>query len=179
MTATREIWIKTGYEIFALSGLNGLKIEPLARQVGISKSSFYHHFADLDLFVEELLTYHIEQSYIIAVKEQSAKSINTDLIEIIIEHKVDVLFNRQLRINRARKNFSDILVKSNQIIGNAFVMLWVRDLDLKLTQRQLESIFELALENFYLQITFDNLNQLWLLNYFTNLKKIVENFAYS
>jgi hypothetical protein len=38
MTATKEIWIKTGYEIFALKGESGLKVEMLARKVGISKS---------------------------------------------------------------------------------------------------------------------------------------------
>lgn len=70
------------------------------------------------------------------------------------------------------------LEKSNEIIGNNFVMLWVRDLNLKLSVRQLESIFELALENFYLQINDDNLNHQWLSNYFNNLKNIVKNFAF-
>lgn len=177
MANSKEIWVKTGYEIFALSGQSGLKIEQIARKVGISKSSFYHFFADIELFVEELLKYHIEKSHIIAQKEQNAKNINPDLIEIIVEHKIDVLFNRQLRINRENKIFIDVLTKSNEIVGNAFVMLWVRDLSLKLTQRQLESIFELALENFYLQINSENLNHQWLSNYFTNLKKIIENFV--
>ena len=177
MANSKEIWVKTGYEIFALSGQNGLKIEQIARKVGISKSSFYHFFADIELFVEELLKHHIEKSHIIAQKEQNAKNINPDLIEIIVEHKIDVLFNRQLRINRENKIFIDVLTKSNEIVGNAFVMLWVRDLSLQLSQRQLESIFELALENFYLQINSENLNHQWLSNYFTNLKKIIENFV--
>lgn len=177
MANSKEVWVKTGYEIFALSGQNGLKIEQIARKVGISKSSFYHFFADIELFVEELLKHHIEKSHIIAQKEQNAKNINPDLIEIIVEHKIDVLFNRQLRINRENKIFIDVLTKSNEIVGNAFVMLWVRDLSLKLSQRQLGSIFELALENFYLQINSENLNRQWLSNYFTNLKKIIENFV--
>jgi AcrR family transcriptional regulator len=69
MTDSKEIWIKTGYEIFALSGQSGLKVEPLAKKVGKNKSSFYHYFADLDLFIDELLNFHIEQSYIISKKE--------------------------------------------------------------------------------------------------------------
>ena len=174
MKDNKEIWIKAGYEIFALSGQSGLKIEPLAKKVGKSKSSFYHFFADLELFVEELLEYHIERSYVIAKKELNAKTINPELIDIIVEHKTDILFNRQLRINSERKIFSVILTKSSEIVGNAFVMLWVRDLNLKFTQKQLESIFELALENFYLQINSENLNHQWLSNYFTYLKKIVE-----
>ncbi|MFZ4740730.1 MAG: TetR/AcrR family transcriptional regulator [Bacteroidales bacterium] len=177
MTFNKEIWIKIGYEIFSLSGKSGLKVEPLAKKVGKSKSSFYHFFADMESFIEELLTYHIDQSYIIAKKELMAKKINPELINIIVEHKTDILFNRQLRINRENKIFSDVLIKSNEIVGNAFVMLWVRDLGLKFTKKQLESIFELALENFYLQITPSNLNNKWLLDYFINLEKIVRNFG--
>lgn len=173
----QEIWIKTGYEIFALDGQSGLKIEPLAKKVGINKSSFYHYFADFELFVEELLKHHIEQSYIIAEKEQNAKSISPDLIEILIEHKTDILFNRQLRIHRSNKHLLAVLEKSNAITGNAFIMLWVRDLEIKLSQKQLETIFELAIENFYLQINAENINRDWLSVYFSHLKKIIMNFG--
>lgn len=177
MTDNKDIWIKTGYELFALHGPNGLKIEPLAKKVGISKSSFYHHFADLELFVDHLLNNHIEQSYIIAEKEQKAQTIDPDLIKIIVEHKSDILFSRQLRINRDRKAFCEILLKSNEIVGNAFVLPWVRELNLKLSLKQLQSIFELALENFFLQITPENINHQWLSDYFSHLKKVIKNFV--
>ncbi len=36
MIDNKEIWIKTGYDIFAISGQSGLKIDPLAKKVGIS-----------------------------------------------------------------------------------------------------------------------------------------------
>jgi len=177
MTESKENWIKIGYECFAQFGQNGLKIEPLAKKVGKNKSSFYHYFADLELYLEELLNHHIKQSKIIAAKEKKSQNINPELIDILVEHKIDILFNRQLRIHRNQQKLFSTLEKSNQIIGNDFVMLWVRDLNLKLTVQQLESIFELALENFYLQINEENLNHQWLSNYFNNLKKIVKNFA--
>ena len=72
---SKEIWIKKGYEIFAISGQNGLKIEPLAKTVGKSKSSFYHHFTDLELFTDYLLKHHIKQSYLIAKKERQANNL--------------------------------------------------------------------------------------------------------
>jgi AcrR family transcriptional regulator len=177
MTAdNKELWIKIGYETFALSGYSGLKIEPLAKKVGKSKSSFYHHFADLELFTEFLLKYHIEQSYIIADKEQKANNIDPELINILVEHRLDLLFNRQLRINQNIKLFSETLVQSNKIVGEAFKTAWVKDINLQLTQKQIESVFALALENFFLQINADNLNYKWLSDYFTNLKKITNNF---
>jgi hypothetical protein len=94
----------------------------------------------------------------------------------MVEHKTDILFNRQLRIHREQKKLLSVLEKSNEIIGNDFVLLWIKELDIKLSQKQLEGIFELALENFYLQINAKNLNHQWLSNYFDYLKKIVLSF---
>jgi AcrR family transcriptional regulator len=173
---SKEIWIKKGYEILAISGQSGLKIEPLAKTVNKSKSSFYHHFADLELFTDYLLKHHIKQSIIIAEKEQQAKNINPELINILIEHRTDMLFNRQLRINQNIKSFSDTLFQSTKIVGDAFITVWARDLSLQLTQRQIEGVFTLALENFFLQINADNLTYKWLSEYFANLKKIASSF---
>ncbi|QIK58958.1 TetR/AcrR family transcriptional regulator [Dysgonomonas sp. HDW5A] len=177
MVDTKELWIKTGYDIFAKSGITGLKIERLAKKIGISKSSFYHHFVDLDLFIQYLLEFHISQSYIIAKKEVKAQNIDPDLIDILVEHKVDLLFNRQLRINREQKKYSDTLTKSSLIIGNAFTMRWVKDMELRLNEKQLEAIFELALENFYLQATVESINHKWLLSYFAYLKRVIGSFV--
>jgi AcrR family transcriptional regulator len=174
--SNKEIWIKTGYEIFALSGKTELKIEPIAKLVGKSKSSFYHLFADLDLFIEYLLNYHIEQSLIIAEKEKNVSSIEPDLINILVEHRLDLLFNRQLRINQHISGFNDTLKESNRIIGDVFKMAWVKEINLQLSPKQIESIFSLAIENFYLQINADNLNYKWLSGYFNNLKSISNNF---
>lgn len=172
----KELWIRTGYEYFALEGLSGLKIEPLAKKVGISKSSFYHHFADLDLFMDLLLNYHIKQSYITAEKEHRALNIEPELINVLIEHKTDLLFNRQLRINQNIKSFSVTLTQSNKIVGDAFLNVWIRDLGLHLSLKQMEVIYTLAIENFFLQINEENLNYEWLSGYFKNLKTIASNF---
>lgn len=179
MTDGKEIWIETGYAIFALTGKAGLKIETLAKKVGINKSSFYHHFVEPEIFINHLLQHHLKQSKIIAAKEQAAQKIDPDLIEILVEHKVDLLFNRQLRIGRDDRGYQATLQTANQITGSAFVALWTKDLRLNLTQHQLEGLFELALENFFLQITPENLNRDWLSAYFTNLKRIARAFSVS
>ena len=171
------IWILKGYEMFAVKGESSIKVERLAKEVGISKSSFYHYFADLEIFIESLLAYHLEQSRKIAAKENAAVSIDPELIQILEEHKVDLLFNRQLRIHQNKPKYFDTLIRSNEILGDEFVHLWVRELNLKLDFRQLQGLFELALENFYLQISYENLQYNWLSNYFKNLKRIAANFS--
>lgn len=176
MKDKEEIWITTGYESFALTGENNLKIEQLAKRVGISKSSFYHHFADLNIFKEKLLLHHLNQSVIIANKEKSSATIYPDLINILIEHKIDLLFNRQLRIHSNNLRFKEVLKKSDKIIGTDFIKLWLADTKMKLTPEQSEGLFELAIENFYLQINQDNINKEWLQQYFDNLNRIARKF---
>jgi AcrR family transcriptional regulator len=172
MIDTKAMWVGAGYEAFAHSGQRGLKIEVLAKKVGISKSSFYHHFADIDNFRDVLFQQHLLQSTRMASEESKATTIDPDLIHILITHKVDLLFNRQLRFNRIDKACQEVLDKSNQIIGTGFVTLWAKDLNLARNEKQLMGLFELALENFFLQINEDVLEYAWLSAYFKNLKRI-------
>jgi AcrR family transcriptional regulator len=76
----RQPWILEGYKIFSQEGSKGLKIEVISRKVNKSKSSFYHLFADIDCFMEELLTFHLERAKIIAERERACNSIDPALI---------------------------------------------------------------------------------------------------
>lgn len=176
MTEKTTPWILQGYETFARFGENGLVVEQLAKDVGISKSSFYHHFADLDVFLEKICLHHLRQSEIIAEKERNAENIHSDLIRILIEHKTDLLFNRQLRIHADKPRYKDTLMQSSAIIGKDFIQLWLKDARLNLTPGQAEGIFELAMENFFLQIHADNINPDWLSAFFNNLNRISRSF---
>lgn len=176
MTEKAVTWIEQGYIAFALAGEEGLKVEQLARAVGISKSSFYHHFADTDLFMEQLLAHHLRRASIIAAKERAATCIDPDLIDILVEHKTDLLFNRQLRINAHKPVFRDTLYQVSQVIGKDFVQLWLADAQLQLSSQQADGLFTLALENFFLQINPDTLQKDWLTAYFAHLKSLIQHF---
>jgi hypothetical protein len=109
-------------------------------------------------------------------EEQQAQNIDPELIAILIQHRTDLLFNRQLRINQNIQSFSDTLIQSNRIVGDTFINVWVKDLSLQSSPQQIAGIFSLALENFFLQINMENLHYDWLSAYFTNLKNITRNF---
>lgn len=170
-----DTWIKAGYDSFALVGYRGLKIEPLSKKIGKNKSSFYHHFADLEFFIEHLLKHHIHQCHIISEKESKAQNINPQLINILVEHKIDLLFNRELRIHRDIKEFNRTLEESNNLIGAAFIKVWMRDLDIKISKTLINNIFSLSLENFFLQITNENINFNWLADYFKELNQTTKS----
>ncbi|WP_421810714.1 TetR/AcrR family transcriptional regulator [Flagellimonas sp.] len=165
----QSLWITTGYEICSVNGFGGLKIEQLAKTVGISKSSFYHYFADIECFTADLLDYHFERCKVLANKEKECNQLYPNLINILIEHKTDLLFHRRLRINRKNIRIENALEKSNRILGNYAVMLWAKDINHNLSQTQLEGLFKIATDDFYMRINEKNLNHEYLIDYFNGL----------
>lgn len=168
-------WIEKAYRTFAYEGPGGLKVERLAKEVGKNKSSFYHHFVDLPLFTDSLLEYHLAQAKIIAHKEAEAANI-PDLISVLTEHKVDLLFNRQLRIHRSNRAFATSFEKTNALTGPAIIKLLAEWLELQHNSYLAELVLRLSLENFYLQITDETLNESWLTNYFQELRTLSRAF---
>ncbi|MFT5997703.1 MAG: AcrR family transcriptional regulator [Neolewinella sp.] len=96
MSKTQAPWIIKGYETFAIEGPLGLKVERLAKAVGKHKSSFYHHFAELDIFIAVLLETHLHHASIMA-KEEAAGTTLEEFIDVLVAHKTDLLFNRHRR----------------------------------------------------------------------------------
>jgi len=172
MKDIQKDWIETGYRTFAFEGPKGLKIERIAKEVGKNKSSFYHHFADLEVFTSILLTHHIEQSEIVTEKESGCTDI-IDLINVLIEHKIDLLFNRQLRINRENSEFRKCFQTVNEMTISAIVPLWYKLLNIDKNLPLNELVLKLSLENFFLQITDETINKDWLHEYFKGLKNLV------
>lgn len=169
-------WIKVGYEVFAMKGLSGLQVEPIAKIVGKNKSSFYHLFADIEIFLDELLLYHIAQVKLMCEKETKAHSFNPDIINILVEHKIDILFNKQLRINHHNAEFRNVLKITDTGLAELYTFLLKTDLELNLQQKGIDSFFQLALDNFFLQINADNLNVQWLADYFDEIKRLAKSF---
>lgn len=172
MKDIQKAWIETGYRTFAFEGPKGIKIERIAKEVGKNKSSFYHHFADLEVFTNLLLRHHIEQSKIAAAKESSCTDLK-ELIEVLVEHKIDLLFNRQLRINRESVEFKKCFQTVNEMTISAIVPVWYEHFGIDKNSPLNEIVLRLSLENFFLQITDKTINNDWLLEYFRELKNLI------
>ena len=57
MINTREDWIKAGFEILKDKGISGVKVESLARKLGVSKGGFYGYFLNREAFLQAMLDY--------------------------------------------------------------------------------------------------------------------------
>ncbi len=175
-TATLQLdWLQQGYTTFAHHGPEALKVERLARAVGKSKSSFYHYFADPEGFQESLLHHHLEQARLIAKKEAACQSLD-DLVGVLLEHKTDLLFNRQLRVHRSHPAFERCFEATTELTVSAILPVWGRIIGLKDQSYLAALVLQLSLENFYIQLTPDTLNRAWLLDYFVELQHLVRSF---
>jgi len=176
MKAIEKPWILAAYKIFSEEGPSGLKVEVLSRIVGKNKSSFYHHFADLEVFIEILLDYHLDRAAIIAKQESECKNVVPELLLLILEVKQDLLFNRQLRIHRDNLKFRKCFEQSSNMVAEAIIDIWSEMLGLAGNSQLALMVLKLSLENFYLQITPESLNYDWLLNYMKELQNMVKAF---
>ena len=52
---TRDDWISGAWDMLGENGLDGVRVEPLARRLGVTKGSFYWHFKDRQKLIEALL----------------------------------------------------------------------------------------------------------------------------
>ena len=170
----RQPWIDIGYELFSKFGPKGLKVETIAKMVNKNKSSFYHHFADMEVFVEYLQIYHLERTKSIAIRAKECKNMVPDMLNLLLDIKQDLLFNRQLRINRNLNDFKKCFENVNRTVEDAFIRIWSEALGLEENEQLAQIVLNLTVENFYLQITEETLTYDWLLSYFTEILLMVK-----
>jgi AcrR family transcriptional regulator len=56
----RQDWIKTGLSVLAKSGVDAVRVEPLAKRMNVTKGSFYWHFKDRNDLLEALVAEWVE-----------------------------------------------------------------------------------------------------------------------
>ncbi|GAB3224158.1 TetR/AcrR family transcriptional regulator [Spirosoma arcticum] len=173
----KDPWILAGYALLARKGPADLKIEVLARQVGKSKSSFYHHFADTEVFTEQLLSYHMERVQRIADLERQCLRIVPDLLRLLMTIEEDLLFNRQLRSHRTVPAFRKCIERTNREITQAILPTWAEAFELADRPEIAQLMLNLVIDNFYLQLTNQTLTYEWLLNYVSELRSMVRGIA--
>jgi AcrR family transcriptional regulator len=61
MRTTKTDWFEKGLEILGASGHTALTIDGLGGRLGVTKGSFYHHFANVRDFQEQLIAHWADQ----------------------------------------------------------------------------------------------------------------------
>ncbi len=58
---SKEEWFETGLDSLSKNGVAGLKVESLARALGIARAGFYWHFKSRDDLLRQLLDYWVHE----------------------------------------------------------------------------------------------------------------------
>lgn len=131
----KEKWLETGYRHFAEFGPKNLSINKISQELGSSRASFYHHFGDTDIFLDELLTMHwgMSEAFTAAGAAQ-CKNLLPDLYNLLEKYPIPLQFNLQLFHNRNVPNFNLLFIKSYAAIAKTFALqLFADALDLNPT----------------------------------------------
>ncbi len=52
---SESLWLDAAYDLLITSGVEAVKVMPLARKLGLSRTSFYHHFENREALLEALI----------------------------------------------------------------------------------------------------------------------------
>jgi AcrR family transcriptional regulator len=103
-------WIDAGLKALAKSGHAALKAEPLAKALGVSRGSFYWHFADIGAFHAAILKTWREVAAEAIIANVEAVSDGKDALPVLLRR----VFSEKLVLERAVRNWAafDAAVKS-------------------------------------------------------------------
>lgn len=129
---TKTDWLKKGLQVLSQKGYNHLRLEYLCEQLGVTRGSFYHHFEDINDYVDKLMEYWEDNSN--AIMDQVADSGGTALD----------------RLNRLQQDVFEISAKLEVVVRawatfNKTVLKYMRRID----RKRIDFITELYLEHGY------------------------------
>jgi AcrR family transcriptional regulator len=97
-------WLDQGLKTLASRGFTALKAEPLAKAMGVSRGSFYWHFADIAAFHAAILArwHEVAAEQIIANVEAASKDENP--LALLLRR----VFGERLMLERAVRTWASI-----------------------------------------------------------------------
>lgn len=96
--ASEEIWLAAAYEVLTESGVEAVKVMPLAKRLGLTRTGFYWHFKDRDALLEAMIRRWEEKNTgnLIARTEAYAESISEAMFNLFDCWLDDSLFDARL-----------------------------------------------------------------------------------
>lgn len=95
-------WLDQGIRTLAQDGFTALKAEPLAKAMGVSRGSFYWHFADVEAFHAEILKYWREIAAERIIDDVEAAAGKHNALEFLL-HRV---FGERLALENAVRRWA-------------------------------------------------------------------------
>jgi len=95
-------WLDQGLKTLATEGVFALKAEPLAKAMGVSRGSFYWHFADIGAFHAAILRAWREVAAEAIIAHVEAASADDNPLTVLLQR----VFSEKLALERAVRNWA-------------------------------------------------------------------------
>ena len=175
----KQAWINQGYQKVSEDGFNSINIESIARQINKNKSSFNHYFGDLEVIEETQLAHHQTLAKQFALDTAKCRNIVPDMIDLFVDHQVDIFFHKQLRINRHKPQHKACFEGVYELFEGAIIDQRITFFNLVEQPFLATKVLKLISENFLLQITPENFTHHWLQTYFHETSSLLGEMAAS
>jgi AcrR family transcriptional regulator len=97
-------WVDQGLKALAIRGFTALKAEPLAKALGVSRGSFYWHFADIAEFHAAVLARWHEVAAEQIIENLEAASRGDNPLALLLRR----VFGERLMLERAVRNWASV-----------------------------------------------------------------------
>jgi len=97
-------WLDQGLRTLASSGFTALKAEPLAKAMGVSRGSFYWHFADIGAFHAAILKHWRDVAAEQIIANLEAVSGNADPLQLLLRRA----FGTRLTLEKAVRTWASV-----------------------------------------------------------------------
>jgi len=169
----KQEWVEKGYLLIAEKGFENLTVNNICRMVAKSKSSFYHYFGELELFKDELMAYHLERAYGFANQIKSCNNIHPELIEVMMDYKIDIFFYKQFRFYRDKLNYEKYNQKVFELYENAVLDKLTDYFELNDRRIFVRKFHQFLSEHFLMSISLDTYTHEWVENYLIEILEMV------
>ena len=95
-------WLDQGLKTLATQGFAALKAEPLAKAMGVSRGSFYWHFADIGAFHAAILKAWREVAAEAIIANVEAASAGADPVIVLLQR----VYSEKLALERAVRSWA-------------------------------------------------------------------------
>jgi AcrR family transcriptional regulator len=118
MSKSKGDWLATGLKILGDRGVAGLTIQRMTDTLGVTKGSFYHHFANIDDFRELLVAYWADQYLSTAAGPPDGVGDGLALLDTIMEEAFSSVTEPEIAI-RAWAHQDEMVQKAVEQVDRA------------------------------------------------------------
>ena len=97
-------WLDQGLKALAQHGFTALKAEPLAKAMGVSRGSFYWHFADVEAFHTAILRHWREVAAERIIADVEAAADNDNPLQLLLRR----VFGERLALENAVRSWATV-----------------------------------------------------------------------